>query len=170
MMLLLKNTSMKVWLRMKPVKKLQLLRLMKSSEDSSDSSQVDYEYGGGFAKGFSYTGPQGTNYQFGTSGYLWESPLTKTEYQIDHPVDYDPLSIEHGSETYTYTTCTEEGNYEYNYYSTGYTVTNPDGTTQEVSYGDTSATAQFVGGAEVRYGLYGYDCIYNGEATRFTEN
>ena len=135
---------------------------LKSSEDSSDSSQVDYEYGGGFAKGFSYTGPQGTNYQFGTSGYLWESPLTKTEYQIDHPVDYDPLSIEHGSETYTYTTGTEEGNYEYSYYSTGYTVTNPDGTINEISYGDTSATAQFVGGAEVRYGLYGYDCIYNG--------
>ena len=141
-----------------------------SLENSDESSQVDYEYGGGFAEGFSYTGPQGTTYQYGTTGYSWQSPLTKTGYQNNYPADYDPLRIEHGSETYTYTTGTEEGNYEYDYYPTGYTITNPDGTTQEISYGDTSATAQFVGGTEVRYGLYGYDCIYNGEATRYIEN
>ncbi|MEK6915092.1 MAG: hypothetical protein AABW89_00945 [Nanoarchaeota archaeon] len=138
--------------------------------DANGDGSVNVEYGGGFVQGMSYSDTRGTTYQYGSSGYLWNSPLTRTEYPINYAADYNPRPMEHGSETYSYTSETEDGNYQYNYYPTGYTVTNPDGTTKEVSYGETVSTATFVGGGEARYGLYNYDFIYNGEATRFTEN
>ncbi len=136
-----------------------------SVSTDEETREIDYEYGGGFVKRYDYSDEAGdTNYIFGDDGYSWITSLTGEKYSAPHPTDYEPERVKRGDEVFRTEVKTEDGNYNYEYYATGYKTTAPDGTETEVVYSDTADKMQFTGGAFVDYEPTGYVVTYKGDS------
>lgn len=129
-----------------------------------ETREINYDYGGGFVKRYDYSDASyDTDYRFGDNGYSWTT-WTGEKYSTPHPVDYEPERVKRGDEVFKTDVETEDGIYNYEYYSTGYKYTAPDGTEKEIVYSDTADKMQFTGGAFVDYEPTGYVVTYKGEA------
>jgi hypothetical protein len=152
--------------------------------DEDGDGNVDFRYGGGFMKGFSYEvyNENADTVVYGATGYTWDSPLTGSEHRQKYPLDYEPETyrtgeekfgeeVEIGGEVITgYPVETEKGLIIHQYTSTGYRVLNEEGVIKEVLYSETKPEYEAVGGCVIRPSPLGMDVIYDGEATRWTVN
>ncbi len=129
-----------------------------------ETKEINYDYGGGFVKRFDYSdASHDTNYRFGDNGYSWTT-WTGEKYSTPHPADYEPERVRRGDEVFKSEVETDDGNYNYEYYATGYKTIAPDGTETENLYSDVADKMQFTGGALVDYDPTGYVVTYKGEA------
>ncbi|MBI2672527.1 hypothetical protein HYX16_06355, partial [Candidatus Woesearchaeota archaeon] len=133
-------------------------------------SEEDLRLIGGVIEDYNYIDPNsGFEYQFNSKGYEYTTPLGFT-YSKDFADNVEVLeSYQKGDEVYTHTESTTEGTVDYNYFTTGYEVVMPDGTTETFAY--PTGEHDFVGGGEVSIEATGFEVTTeSGETSKYDYN